>query len=577
MDLSILEKSLFPDEGAVSFREFIESPEFMDMGDTVYEFWKEEGTALDDPAKVVLDGSLGGGKSTFAVLYSAFRLYKLFRRGDVARLLGMAQGSEIYLIYFSVSETAAERGGFSQMRSYIDRCKWFQNNFPRDKKKKSTLDFSNNVHIISGSSFGHQLGLNIIGFILDEANFRKGVGQGMEDEYAEVTELAGTLIDRQITRFATMGKPEFFSIIVSSASYASSFTEKQKELAKTEKYSAVITSVAYKVKPESYSKETFELFTGYGTIEPCIVQSTAQHLALLHSTGIPDSEAAKLFINPPESIKNLFIEDPYRAMQNHCGIATSLKGSFITSYEVVKDSYLISSDATPLIQGTVVASNHDDVEIAAVFDETRVVSPERPHSLFLDLSVTGDMGGLTMVRYDGDQDNVKYHSHVFTLEIIPPAPPAVTDIAKVKRFIVWLCGVYNVTAFGSDNYQSMQLRQEVCQATGLEDIRVSLDSSDVPFTHWLHAIVEKRYKRIFYSRLDKEIKEAEHDLRRRRVVKRRDSSDDLFQTEVGAFFLSDTVSVNKATSIEDLYPERINIIGSASYKRMLSELKYTRI
>ena len=73
----------------------------------------------------------------------------------------------------------------------------------------------------------------------------------------------------------------------------------------------------------------------------------------------------------------------------------------------------------------------------------------------------------------------------------------------------------------------------------------------------------------FYERLDKEIREAVHDLKKRRVVKRKGSSDDQFQTVVGAFYLSDTIGSTTAT-----IPERVNVVSARSAMRLAQSCGY---
>ena len=53
------------------------------------------------------------------------------------------------------------------------------------------------------------------------------------------------------------------------------------------------------------------------------------------------------------------------------------------------------------------------------------------------------------------------------------------------------------------------------------------------------------------------------------VVKRDQSSDDLFQSLVGAFYLSDTVSAAGSDDVTGLYPDRMNIIGGKSALKFL--------
>ena len=156
------------------------------------------------------------------------------------------------------------------------------------------------------------------------------------------------------------------------------------------------------------------------------------------------------------------------------------------------------------------------------------------------------------------------------LEIIPPAFPAATDLSKVQNFIIWLAQYINLVSFGSDQFQSSGIRQEITKALDLPDVRVSLDSTDVPHLSWLSACASHRFRMKFYERLDKEIREAVHDLKRRRVVKRKGSSDDQFQSVVGAFYLSDTLGSTSAT-----VPERINVVGASKAQQLMRSVGFS--
>jgi len=166
---------------------------------------------------------------------------------------------------------------------------------------------------------------------------------------------------------------------------------------------------------------------------------------------------------------------------------------------------------------------------------------------------------------------------VFCLKIIPPHYPASTKISKIQQFVFDISQYINLVAFASDQFQSEQVRQEVVAELGLENIRISLDSTDRPFLHWQRGLVEGRLRQTIDPLLEQEVQEAVHDYKRHRVIKNKKSSDDVLQSNVGAFFLSDTFGKSGGT-IEDLYPkdERINIIGGKSVDRILKELGYTQ-
>ena len=164
----------------------------------------------------------------------------------------------------------------------------------------------------------------------------------------------------------------------------------------------------------------------------------------------------------------------------------------------------------------------------------------------------------------------------YTAEIEPPPIPAQTQITKVKNGVLWLASVVNLVGFGSDQYQSTNLRQDVNTALDLEDIRISIDSSDEFHLIWFNSLVDKTFKMRYYSKLHKEIEDAEHDIKRRRVIKRKNSTDDLFQSLVGAFFLSTTKAKAEGMGIKGLYSERTNIVGRQSINRILKQLNYKR-
>ena len=556
---------------AVDFRTFVCGSEYLNLVG-VYDYWLDNLTPRlsRKTSRAIFRGSTGAGKSTVMNLVLLYKIYLLFMQGrDVAKTLGLMKGTDVYCFYFSVSMTQAKRSGFNQLKSFIDGSKWFNKNFPRDKSIDSSIRFPNNFYIEYASGEQHQISLNIWGFILDEANFRKtgSAGEGSTADFDEVYHLANQLENRLSQRFLRDGVENFFAGYISSASYETAFIQDKGDDYKDDPTAVVLDPVLYKVDPRRYTSNRFEVFFGFGEISPCIVESEAHKESLvgsLHQLSLPDDKIETFFDKVPLELQKQFKNNIYLAIQNICGRPTALRGSFVTNYEIIKNAY-DSSLASPFSQDSVTISNKVDLPVEKLLsiDVSSFLYPDRPHSLFMDISLQGDYGSLSCVRYDGMFAGVKYHTHVFTLEIIPPAFPAATDLTKVQNFIIWLAQYINVAAFGSDNFNSAQIRQEVVKALEIPDVRVSLDSTDLPHLAWLSACVSNRFKMRYYERLDKEIREAVHDLKKRRVVKRKGSSDDQFQTVVGAFYLSDTIGSTTAT-----IPERVNIVGARSAMRL---------
>lgn len=574
--LSTLHKTLAVKD-AVDFRTFVCGEEYLNLTG-VYEYWLENlnPRLSRKTSRAIFRGSTGAGKSTVMNLVLLYKIYLLFMQGsDVAKTLGLMKGTDVYCFYFSVSMTQAKRSGFNQLKSFIDGSEWFNKNFPRDKSIDSSIRFPNNFYIEYASGEQHQISLNIWGFILDEANFRKtgSAGEGSTADFDEVYHLANQLENRLSQRFLRDGIENFFAGYISSASYETAFIQDKGDDYKDDPTAIVLDPVLYKVDPRRYTSNRFEVFFGFGEVSPCIVEDENHKESLIRSLrqmSLPDDKIETFFEKVPLELQKQFKNNIYLAIQNICGRPTALRGSFVTNYEIIKSSY-DSTLPSPFSQDSVTVSNKVDIPVEKLLaiDPCNFLYPTRPHSLFMDISLQGDYGSLSCVRYDGMFGGVKYHSHVFTLEFIPPAFPAATDLTKVQNFIIWLAQYINVAAFGSDNFNSVQIRQEVVKALEIPDVRVSLDSTDLPHLAWLSACVSSRFKMHFYERLDKEIREAVHDLKKRRVVKRKGSSDDQFQTVVGAFYLSDTIGSTTAT-----IPERVNVVSARSAMRLAQSCGY---
>ncbi len=579
MDLTILSDILHV-EPPVSFREFVSGKDYCNNQE-LFEYWytKDEDVP-NNCSELILDGSIGSGKTWYSNFKMAYKVYCLFMQGKPQKVLGLADGTEIFILYFSVSLKMAEKSGYKNLYNIFASCKWFQKYHPIDTNKKSSIDFVNDkIHIDYASSESHQIGLTVWGFILDEANFRSGgVGTGVASEYEEVTLLYNQLRARLNSRFPMPdGSVNAFSILISSASYQSSFVEKRKEATKDSPFTTVITSVSYEVKPWMYSKETFEVFIGAGQMDACLVESDDHKTRIMNAVGLTGTgQEEKYFRKVPINLKSEFSANIVLALQNHCGVPTNIKGAFMSNPKNLYQCFAEFDEIPPIFSSfRISASTADNVEIMDYFLPQNIQHADRPHSVFLDLSVQHDTCAMSCWRYDGKKDGLDMHTRVFMLEIIPPEYPNQTKISKVQNFIIQLGKYLNIAAFGSDQYQSSQLRQEILSEMRLPDIRISVDSSDVPHIHWLRALVEGRIREHKNETLIREVGECVHDWSKHKVLRNKNSSDDVLQAEVGGFFLSDTYAKQSAT-IGDLYEtqDRVNLVGGVPINKVLKILGY---
>ena len=131
--LDILTEAFSTDK-LVSFKEFVTSPSFCNNQD-LYDYWIKKGTDIPlKTSEIILDGSIGGGKTTFSNYYFAYRVYRLFAQGSPQVQLHLALNTEIYCLYFSVSLDMAKKSGFLQLYNIFNECVWFNENYPIDNK-----------------------------------------------------------------------------------------------------------------------------------------------------------------------------------------------------------------------------------------------------------------------------------------------------------------------------------------------------------------------------------------------------------------------------------------------------------
>ena len=145
--------------------------------DRIYPFWKRKIVEVfNNPmiSEVIITGSVGTGKSTFAIILFIRKLYELSCYENIRALFNLMSSSQIVFIYFSLSKMQAELIGFGQIRSMIDSIPYFNDVFQRNDSLSSILVWPQALLLTHGSDVNHAIGMNLIGAILDEANFFQG-------------------------------------------------------------------------------------------------------------------------------------------------------------------------------------------------------------------------------------------------------------------------------------------------------------------------------------------------------------------------------------------------------------------
>lgn len=517
----------------VDFKTFVISPDFCN-DPSVYQFWQDEGVRMcNSPeglfSELLITGSLSGGKTTYANYITAYRLYHLFMQGDYKVFLGLSRNSPVYGIYFSTNLATARRSGFAQFKQIIDDCLWFTMHCPRDKNIESEIRFPNGFTVFSGSQFSHALSLNVVFAILDEGDFR-GSGGGLTTDYDEVAVMYAQLIQRLDSRFSSrLGNPSW-SILISSASYQSAYIIRRAREVKTKKGAYAVTAVNYKIQPEKHSTSFFEVFVGVSSVPACIVKDAEHKAAILQS--IPEGvQQDDLFELVPDDLRNSFEANILLALQNHCGRPVAVEGRLVSNMNAVRSA--VYEPCRPLFPVSVLsASNADDTALHSFLDESVFYNypyADCPHSIFVDLS------------YRSDSASVSCHAnmegkliHVFLLKIVPPPMPAETRLQKVEDLMYFLADRIMLVSFGSDSFQSKQMRQNLSINLGLEDTCISIDATDAYHLSWLRDVSDGMCTVYPLEDLLTEVEEAIWNQKTRKVLRPNKGTDDLFQATVGS-------------------------------------------
>ena len=207
---------------------------------SIYDFWRKhlievfrsDRSPQDYIDQILIDGSIGGGKTTFANLCMLRKLYELSCYENMQALFSLMLSSKIVFTYFNITKDQAEATGFGQLREMIDASPYFQEHFRRNMRSSSVIEWPEaKLSVGFGSGASSMIGGNLLGSILDEANFYQG--DGKESVAGEVQSKAAKLYtdirNRGRSRFLKDGINHALNIVVSSSMYANSFMSKLKQ------------------------------------------------------------------------------------------------------------------------------------------------------------------------------------------------------------------------------------------------------------------------------------------------------------------------------------------------------------
>ena len=502
---------------------------------------------------VFVHNSIGVGKSTIAELIMMRKMYELSCFRNINAMFNLMSKTNIMFLYFSVNQKQAERTGFGEYRALIDNSPYFNENFQRNPRLNSLLVFPEGISYAYGSSASDSIGMSVICSMLDEANFLGGNGPSKDSEKA--TDLYANIVNRSNSRFIVDGGINHsLNILVSSATYENSATERQIRLSRNDPHTIVAAPAQWDVKPKNFSKKFFYVFKGSNYLEANIVNSTddvnnyrvsegmSKHKYI---DGLEDYESINKaieelpphmqtkFLKVPVDLRNGFEANLLRSLQDIGGVSTGSQGKLFSSPMVLQDCIDVNRHH-PFVSKEIVISTGDDINVKDYLrDDFRLKYPERPRYLHIDQSFRTDSTGISCVYVDDivEEDGVKkpVFGVDFMLRINPPKPPKKIAIYKIRNFVIYLVNVIGmkIGKLTYDIFNSEESRQ-ILEEMGFNVGYLSVDRTDKPYLDLVEIMYEKRIKLYDYPILRYELLNLLHDRIRRKVDHPKVVTDDGF-------------------------------------------------
>ena len=462
---------------------------------------------------LILTGAIGCGKSTFAACCFARKLYELSCLKDPAAFHGLLPRSKIIFGIYNITLEKAD-DVTNMIEDYVRESPYFQEHSPlKDRPRYPLFMPVKRLEVSTGSLSTHALGDNVLGFILDEANFFKKVAQpDMVTEKTRAHQLFNEARTRQVSRFMRAGRIPGLNILISSRKYQSSFLDefivavrKDPELQKSVK---VVEFALWQTKnPDDFSGDFFEVLVGTEHYPSRVLE---------FEEVVPEGGD---IVKVPKEYYEQFVTDPDLALRDIAGVSTA--GS--TAYFPVKAKIYDCVDKMrthPFSRSVITVPLKSDTQIDEFFQErklcriessswTPLVHPEIERHIHIDLAYSKECIGFTMGHPYAMRDTRLGAFIDFMLRIKPPVADEL-KLDSVVDFVKMLRNVYHfkIKKVTFDDFQSRMAIQLLVQA-GFEAEVLSIGL--LHYTHLKNCFNERRINMYEYQPLLDEIETLQKD------------------------------------------------------------------
>lgn len=515
----------------VSIDEFVTHDDYFGaIGSGLFPCWRRELDLIfnkeNQYSEVVVTGAIGTGKTTFAVVALAYKLYWLTCLRNPWTYFEMMPGITRFVFgLFNATRELSANVHAAKILSAFNSCPYFRwlttGATEESEKEKDVLKFPNNIQFAFGSRAMHALGQDLIGGMLDEMNFQQETRISEQELKSQAREMYRQTSRRILSRFPPrpgLGrKSPGLLFLVSSRKGEDDFLDTH--IREHGEANPTIHVISYSTwdaighRPGQYpSGKWFRVVVGDDRFRSRILPDNE-----------PEPEGYRV-IQVPEEHRKEFEADPDGAIMDIAGVPIKGGGrpliqrdklyeciGYDQEYHPRKHPFKVDQVVLGLRTKNFIEEDFIWQEIVQLVDPYRnmympIVNPSAHRYIHLDPATSGDcsygfamghVAGRTKVKRPDPLTHIEVEiaAPVIYIDIVlgithPPGDEI--DLSKVRAFIFFLRKLgFPIFAVNSDQYQSVDTLQTF-KKLGYQAERVSLDLKPENYGMFRQSIHEGR-------------------------------------------------------------------------------------
>ena len=493
----------------------------------------------------IFSGARGLGKSEVAVAIGAYLMYRVMCLKNPHDHFNLKPTEKLTFAFMNITKELAESIGISKFQNTIKLSPWFLNHGTLSGRDNVVWNPPDYIEIVIGSQASHVIGKPVLFAFFDEISFIRN--QDIDKQKQKAMDMIDTAIGGMKTRFFYKGHSPALLVLASSKRSEKSFLEvHMKKKVESEKDNVLIVDEpVWNIRPaDNYSGKRFNVALGNKFLTSQVLSDSETDLDFWKNRGYK-------ILSVPVEFRADFLDDIDRALCDFAGISSSEITKYISGAAVqdIKNTAMSNPFSRDIIE---VGNGKDDTtQYYDFFDFAKVPKEmiNKPLFIHLDMSVSGDMTGISGVWIKGkkpsvdelSQSNDLFYKLAFSVSVKAPKGRQIS-FQKNKNFIYWLKERgFKIKGISTDSFQSVETGQDLT-AKGYNYQQISVDrvesSTNIcrPYQYFRTAIYEKRLE-IYDSRtLIDEITDLERNMNTGKIDHPDGGRKDVCDAVCGAIF-----------------------------------------